>query len=528
MLIKPDKLCAYVEGFTARDGETAAAISNAAEWMSNRVPLLDCPDADIERTFYFRWWTYRKHIRKTPEGHVITEFLPPVPWAGKYNAISCAAGHHLYEGRWLKDTSPLADYARFWYRGGGALHDYSNWLPDALYKLCLTTGDMGPAVDLLPDLVADEAALEREHLHTSGLYWSEDGRDGGEFSISGPGLRTTMNCYRWAAMRAISAIAGHAGKPDIQEEFYQKAETLGRLIFERLWDEKAGFFRCIPLDDRHAEVREWSFERMNPALVVRELWGYLPWYFGMPCAGHENAWNALNDPEGFRGEYGPTTAERRHPLYGTYYTGDELQRFMVARTGNDGGVGDKGHECLWNGPSWPFATSQTLTALANHLNSGVPAMEPDEYARLLSRYARSHQLQRPDGSVVPWIDENLHPDTGDWISRTRLMRWTNGGWDDGKGGCERGRDYNHSTFCDHVISGLFGIRPREGGVEIRPLLPDGWEYACLDGVPCRGHKLTVLLDRNGTRYQKGAGFRVLVDGKEAASSAAPAAHIIQL
>ena len=29
----------------------------------------------------------------------------------------------------------------------------------------------------------------------------------------------------------------------------------------------------------------------------------------------------------------------------------------------------EGHECQWNGPSWPFATTQTLKALANFLNN---------------------------------------------------------------------------------------------------------------------------------------------------------------
>jgi len=27
-----------------------------------------------------------------------------------------------------------------------------------------------------------------------------------------------------------------------------------------------------------------------------------------------------------------------------------------------------------------------------------------------------------------------------------------------KGGVERGKDYNHSTFCDLIITGLVGLR----------------------------------------------------------------------
>jgi hypothetical protein len=518
MILNHNTLSAYIERFNSLDEETVVSSINndqACEWMKSQIPRLDCPDKDIEETYYFRWWTYRKHLKYTQEGHVVTEFLPDVPWAGRHHAISCASGHHLYEGRWLRDTGPLFDYVRFWYRGGGALHDYSNWIPDGLYKLCLTTGDFDPAIELLPDLVADEQNWERDHRHGSGLFWSSDDRDGGEFSISGPGLRTTLNCYLCANMRAIAAIAEKAGKAELHETFINKAGMLGRLILDRLWDEKAGFFRCVPLQDKQMPVANWSFGSMEPALVVRELWGYLPWYFDLPGRGYEKAFRALFDPDGFHGDYGPTTAERCHPLYGIFYTGGELRQWLDKRpVAVRQQIGERGHECLWNGPSWPFATSQAITALANHLaGSERPVVSSREFLQLLGRYARSHHRVREDGMVIPWIDENLHPDTGDWISRTCLKSWASGVWDRAKGGYERGKDYNHSTYCDLIISGLFGIRPLADGVEIHPLLPkSGWQYACLDGIPCRGHLLTVLYDKLGTRYAMGKGFRVLVDG----------------
>ena len=51
---------------------------------------------------------------------------------------------------------------------------------------------------------------------------------------------------------------------------------------------------------------------------------------------------------------------------------------------------------------------------------------------------------------------------GDWISRTILERWKKEKndkgeeWPENKGGKERGKDYNHSTFCDLIINGLIG------------------------------------------------------------------------
>ena len=69
------------------------------------------------------------------DGFVVTEFLPPVDWAGKHNTISCAAGHHFREGRWLHDPRFMDDYARFWFKKGGEPRRYSFWAADSLVAL---------------------------------------------------------------------------------------------------------------------------------------------------------------------------------------------------------------------------------------------------------------------------------------------------------------------------------------------------------------------------------------------------------
>ena len=104
-LLNPEQFKHYIDTFNADDNETVKQFyPNDAAWdfLSKNIPFLDYPDKDIERTYYFRWWTYRKHIKKTKNrGFVVTEFHNAVPWAGKENTISCAAGHHFREGRWL-------------------------------------------------------------------------------------------------------------------------------------------------------------------------------------------------------------------------------------------------------------------------------------------------------------------------------------------------------------------------------------------------------------------------------------------
>ena len=84
----------------------------------------------------------------------------------------------------------------------------------------------------------------------------------------------------------------------------------------------------------------------------------------------------------------------------------------------------------------------------------------------------------------------------------------------------RGRDYNHSTYCDLVITGLVGLRPRaDDRVEVNPLVPEGTlDYFCLENLSYHGRTLTILWDRTGGRYHKGPGLRVFADGKEVAHS----------
>ena len=63
--------------------------------------------------------------------------------------------------------------------------------------------------------------------------------------------------------------------------------------------------------------------------------------------------------------------------------------------------------CWWSGQSWPFATTQTLKAMANVLhNYPQEHISRIDYADLLHTFAISH---RKDGK--PYIAEALHPDT---------------------------------------------------------------------------------------------------------------------
>jgi glycosyl hydrolase family 65 len=48
---------------------------------------------------------------------------------------------------------------------------------------------------------------------------------------------------------------------------------------------------------------------------------------------------------------------------------------------------------------------------------------------------------------------------------------------------------------------------------------EAWDWFCLDGVPYHGKSLTVVWDRMGSHYKRGAGLAIWVGGHEVARRA---------
>ena len=487
------QLSKYVRRFNADDDELYAnAIPNAEteRFLSANVPRFECPDADIERTYYFRWWTYRKHLRRTSDGWIVTEFLPTVPWAATNNAIVCALGHHIMEGRWLRDNAFLDDYARFWFAGPGgrSKRAYTSWPAFALDERAKVTGDRSVLGELYDPLVDNLKAWDGCYGRTPPgcaadirLAWIRDASEGSEISCGGHGYRPLINSVLWAEASTLARLGRAFGKESSAAFCAKFAERAERSMKSALWHPERRSFTVLATNGVHA--------------TVRELHGFMPWYVRMPLDGHEDAWRDFMDPEkGFFGRFGLTVPERCAPGFRLDYTG---------------------HDCKWNGPSWPFATAFTLTAMANALHARQPIpLTAADYVTCLRQYAAQQRLTRDDGRGVPWIDEDLNPDTGDWIARTILIG-------QGRKIPERGKDYNHSTYCDLVISGLVGLVPQDGdSLVVDPLFPKEWKYLALENVRYHGHDVSVRWDPEGTRYGT-KGFSVFVDGRLAANAEVP-------
>tara|TARA_B100000900_G_scaffold229837_1_gene195182 strand:+ start:764 stop:2398 length:1635 start_codon:yes stop_codon:yes gene_type:complete len=494
----------YIDKFNNNDVELYQQFISNAEaktFILDNVPLIDIPDKDIEETYYFRWWTYRKHIKNTKDGFVITEFLPEVYWSKKHNTINCPAAHHIYEGRWLRDTKYVSDYIDFWLKKSeDGIRQYSFWVADATLSFHKINRNDSLIRNQLPFLLKNYEMWEAERREKNNtLFWQYDTADGMEHTASGRILnngvdaftvtatRPTINSYMYGDAVAIAQMAHLLDKPSVMASFSEKANRIKKSVQDRLWNKDLNFFTVLPK----------NYVDTDSPLNIRELIGYVPWYFNLPDdkIKYATAWQKIKDTIGFAAPIGLTVTERSHPYFQISY---------------------KGHECQWNGPSWPFATTQTLKALANHINNYTnhQMVSKKDYYELLLQYAKSHKRTNQMGETLNWIDENLNPFTGDWISRTRLQTWDNGTWSSEKGGIERGKDYNHSGFCDLIISDLLGLKPQiDGSIKLKPMVPESWDWFCIDRVVSNGREIRVVWDKHGEKYKIGQGFMIFINGK---------------
>ncbi|MFD5828260.1 discoidin domain-containing protein [Lentzea sp. NPDC060358] len=488
----PDLYPAVGAGTSVLDHADLLGTVPEPAWYEANVPFVDVPDREIRDTYYYRWRTYKEALKYTgpKDGWIVSEFLGPVGYSAPNGGIVAAAGHHVYEGRWLRDHRYLDDYVDYWLRGSGAgakpatdflnenttdwAHQYSFWAADAVAARAAVDGRSGFATDRLPELVRQWQRWSPQFNADLGLYWQTPVWDAMEYTASsyqspdpyhgGDGYRPTLNAYQYGDARAIAQLLRARGDAAGAVQYDQAADALRTAQERWLWDANGKFYKHVMRDGNPNRTK----------IDDRESIGFVPWYFHMAPNANSAAWAQLKDPQGFAATYGPTTAERRSP----YFMRDALSGC-----------------CRWNGPSWPYATSQTLTALANLLID-YPAqsyVNRNDYLSVLRGYALT---QRKNGR--PYVAEAHHPDEDRWIY-------------DGQGHSE---DYNHSTFNDNVLSGLIGIRPQLGDeVQIAPLAPATWDYFAAENVPYHGHNLTVLWDRTGSRYGKGAGLRVYVDGQ---------------
>ncbi|KAF9763582.1 hypothetical protein IL306_003057 [Fusarium sp. DS 682] len=205
------------------------------QWFEKNIPLLDIPDKHIQDVYYYRWQIYKEHLVYTGAqyGYMASEFLDPVSYGAPSSGIVAAAGHHITEGRWLRDTRYGQDIANYWLAGPGQF----------------------------PKPMRDDVNKD------------------------------------------TSEITALCDDSELEDEYRNRAKSLQIALQKHLWDHESKFYKHQARDDNPSSA----------LLGTREIMGYFPWTFNMPCENSQFvAFSQLTDPEGFISKFGPTTAERRN------------------------------------------------------------------------------------------------------------------------------------------------------------------------------------------------------------------------
>ena len=373
-----------------------------AQWYQDNIPFFECSDTAIEQVYYYRWKLYKAHIREVGENnYVITEFINHVPWdRDPFCTINAASMHHIYEGRWLSDGKYMNGYIDYLFHQGGNNRHYSESIADAAYARYLVNADSNFLLAQLDSMKRMYNDWSDHYDSSKQLYYIPAMPDATEYTIAsidasggkggfddGEAFRPTINSYMYGNALAISKIAAMKGDQATATEYAERAKALQRNVVRDLWNDSLQHFTDrFKVNNQY--VHFWNFIR------GRELAGMMPWYFDLPpdSSTYAAAWKHLTDTANLLGSFGFRTNE---PSYEYYFK--QLVYFE----------GQRGSQ--WNGPSWPYQSSQALTAMANLLNDyKQTVVNSSDYLKLLRLFARQHYL--PDGRIN--LVENYDPNLG--------------------------------------------------------------------------------------------------------------------
>lgn len=477
---------------------TSQHFGNDAPWYLSRIPLFESSDKTLEEVYYYRWSIFRAHQRDLgSNGFISTEFLNDVSWQTEpWASLNDATGFHLQEGRWCRDRRFKEDYATFIYSGNSNTRQFSESMAAAVWQGYLVDGVLEDAVARLDAMQAVYNAWVDSFDADKSLYWVEPLRDATEYTISsidasggidgfrgGDSFRPSINSFQYANAKAISKLAAlKGGMDDTVVSFNSKAASIKNNTQTSLWNTT-----LIHFIDRY-KVNN-TYVRYFTPIRGRELVGYVPWTHDLPddTISYAQAWSHVLNSSELAGEHGLRTNEPSYEYY--------MRQYRYEGTNP---------ECQWNGPVWPFQTTQLLTGLANFLDhyavgASTGLITKVDYNRLLRQYAQLHY--NPDRGGILDIEEDYYPDTGAPIV-----------------GLKRSPHYFHSGFIDLILSGFVGIRASADDVlEVNPLADSSTSYFRADRILYHGHDIAVQWDATGSKYGT-QGLQVEVDGVVATSS----------
>ena len=288
---------------------------------------LPASEADLATAYYYRTKVLREHILETgyPDAPWVvseckfattaingTKFATTAPngtvgcaWGDAFGVINAASGHHIAEGSWLRSSKYMDSYLSYFFHGAHTstgskakttgTRTYTSWQVTAALQKLKVDGNLSFVASLLPAFVSDFQGYVKGHrldrcpagaCDCSGAnvdpakpgsdwwatcpdtgkpacWWTDDGWDAMEGSISGTGCRPSINAIVYGEAAAIAELAtlvaaapasslprdangtliiNSSSATAIASKFTEVAEDIRKLYLELLWNEKIEHF----------------------------------------------------------------------------------------------------------------------------------------------------------------------------------------------------------------------------------------------------------------------------------------------
>lgn len=181
---------AYLQTTSFLDRESYLTNLDDHQWYLDNIPFIDIPDTNIQDVYYYRASVIKRHLKWAHEGHgwVVTEFIHPVAWASKFQAIPDSSPHHVVELRWLRDLNYVKDLIQTYTRGGLERINgvsYTHYMHRAILEYAQATGDVEFLTSQLEGLELMYSLWDGLRNNVTGLYHWTPLADAQEYSLPG-------------------------------------------------------------------------------------------------------------------------------------------------------------------------------------------------------------------------------------------------------------------------------------------------------------------------------------------------------
>ncbi|HSW44118.1 MAG TPA: hypothetical protein VLM89_00935 [Phycisphaerae bacterium] len=467
------------------------------QWFDENCPVFECDDPFLVKCWWYRMFVMRHCLSRSQTGNLPHAYFFEGAHEGHFpRLIAFSSPHIIAEARWLRngdyawgqvlnhvrnpdDKHRYFISARVDEKGG----DYNNWITAAAWDLYTVHPRKDRLKAAVPAMAADVRGTmefydaDRDFLPVPRNHWTT----GMEFQPAffffndydntKPDARLErpdFAAYVYANARAVASACLELGQQEEGRLFVELADRIRQATLAKLWDDQDGFFYAVREND-------------DAMARVREVVGFYPFAFGLVPdePRYTGALKYLVDPAEFWTTFPPTTVSKKCPAY-------------TPKPEHWPAAGGRTHGCMWNGPTWPHATSVAINAAGAAVREyRQDKIKADDFWEMLERYTRLHFTQ---GELrKPLLREYNHGETGEAT------------------GCP---DYFHSTYCDLIVRHVVGLEPgNDEWVRVRPI-PGRLKRFALRGVLYRDRLIDIVYNSEPAGPQgEPAGLTIRVDGR---------------